>query len=119
MSGFTYLASPYSHPNPEIRLQRYIEACKAAGYLMRRDGTAVFSPIAHSHAIEQFFDHIEPGPFWMLQDIPVLRHASNLTILKLDGWEKSKGIGQEMEIARVVGMPIDYLEPYAVHSERR
>ncbi len=107
--SFTYLASPYSHPDPKVRIDRFEKACKAAGKLMKY-GDVVFSPIAHSHSIEQYFDEIEPGPFWMRQDIPILRHADSLVVLKLKGWEQSKGIAQEIEVAKALGIPVDYLE---------
>lgn len=41
--SFTYLASPYSDPDPEVRAQRYRSACKAAAYLLLR-GHTVYSP---------------------------------------------------------------------------
>lgn len=30
MSGFIYLASPYTHPDPAVRARRYLAACRAA-----------------------------------------------------------------------------------------
>jgi hypothetical protein len=111
-----YLASPYSNPDPAVRIQRFEEACKAAGYLMKQ-GLAVFSPIAHSHSIEMFFDKIEPGPFWMKQDIPVLRHCSRMYILALDGWTSSKGIAEEIEVAEMCKIPISTINPLTYHTE--
>lgn len=109
--SFIYLASPYSHPDPEVRQHRFMAACEWAGRLMK-EGHTVFSPIAHSHAIEQTFDAIEPGPFWMKQDIPILRHADKVVVLKLEGWDRSKGIAQEIELATCAMIPVEYLDPY-------
>ena len=108
--SFIYLASPYSHPEPEMRVLRFNEACRVAGLLMK-EGHTVFSPIAHSHAIEQTFDSIEPGPFWMKQDIPILRHADAVYVLMLDGWDKSKGVAQEVELAKQAMIPVEYINP--------
>ena len=112
----TYLTSPYSHPKASMRLLRYKQACKAAGHLMK-EGFAVFSPIAHSHSIEAFFDTIEPGPFWMKQDIPILKHCDQLIVLELDGWDRSKGVAQELELARKAYMNILRMDPvtYALY----
>ena len=52
-----YLASPYTHHDPEVRLERYRAVCRAAAGLIRQ-GRVVFSPIAHSHAITE---HGLPG----------------------------------------------------------
>lgn len=106
----TYLASPYSHPDPIVRAIRFRQACKAAAKLMRA-GEAVFSPIAHSHSVEQQFDEVEGFEFWMRQDIPILRHCSVLKVLRLPGWKQSKGIAHEMAVAKSLYIPIRMIDP--------
>lgn len=109
--SYVYLASPYSHKNPLIRAERFDAACKAAAKLMQ-SGMAVFSPIAHSHPIEQHFGgKIEGLEFWMKQDIPLLASAARLMVLTLDGWEASRGVAAELEYARKNGIPISFVEP--------
>lgn len=112
MNGLSYLASPYSHPDPAVKEHRYREACRVAGKLMAR-GKLVFSPIAHSHPIEQHFDdqRIEGHDFWLKQDFAVLRHASEILVLRLDGWEKSFGINAEVQLAAQLGIPVHYIDP--------
>ena len=111
MSGFIYLASPYSHSEPAMREWRYTQACKAAAHLMRR-GEVVFSPIAHSHPVETIgLQTVETGSFWKRQDIPILRHASKLVVLTLDGWAESVGIAWEVETAKSLLIPVEYLSP--------
>ena len=46
----TYLASPYSHPDPAVREGRYRAACAVAAILSAR-GDLVFSPVSHGHGI--------------------------------------------------------------------
>lgn len=110
MSGFSYLASPYTHHSSLVREARFIAVCKAAAELMR-SGKVVFSPIAHSHPIDLHFDHPESGDFWKNQDIQILRCASELIVLKLDGWIDSQGIRWETHMANELGMPVTYMEP--------
>ena len=45
-----YLASPYSHPDPAVRKERFHAACQARAELIRA-GWIVFSPIVHSHPL--------------------------------------------------------------------
>ncbi len=45
-----YLASPYTHPDPAIRKERFQAVCAYAATMMR-SGLRVFSPIAHTHHI--------------------------------------------------------------------
>lgn len=107
-----YLASPYSHADPAERERRYREACRVAGNLMKR-GKRVFSPIAHSHPIEQAFEdkRQEGHDFWLYQDFAILRHATELHVLRLEGWERSKGIAAEVEFAVLLGIPVHYIDP--------
>ena len=111
MSSLIYLASPYSHADPEIRTERFRAACTVAGRLMMR-GKCVFSPIAHSHSVEQFFGDgkVEGHDFWLKQDFAILRHVTELHVLRLDGWEKSFGIAREVELAGKLGIPVYYID---------
>lgn len=118
MNDLTYLASPYRNPLDRSDLKtcedRYQGALKATAQLMQ-EGHIVFSPIVHSHKLA---DHMPSDlrfsdGFWMEQDLAVLRHCSNLTVLMLDGWEKSKGVAEEMAFARRHGIPVGFLRPDA------
>lgn len=106
--SFIYLASPYTHDDPAERVKRYEAACKCAARLMH-EGVPVFSPIAHSHAIEQHFAKPEGFNFWMQQDIPILVCASKMIVLMLDGWQASKGVTRELEVARTFCIPVEYV----------
>ncbi len=87
---FTYLASPYTHPDPAILEQRFKAVCKKAAELMRA-GEVIFCPIAHSHPIaEHLGNHID-GTFWQAQDAPYVALCSKLYVLMLPGWENSRG----------------------------
>ena len=103
-----YLASPYTAPTDEDWKEkyRYKQACYAAASLMQQ-GHTVFSPIAHSHGVARFVpDHSHD--FWMSQDLPFLDFAAKMIVLTLPGWEKSRGIKQEIEHARDKGIPVEY-----------
>ena len=108
--SLTYLASPYSHANPLIRDARFRAACAAAAKLMLA-GEAVFSPIAHSHPIEYHFDAPRAFDFWMGQDLPILRHCSVVKVLRLEGWDQSKGVTREIEVAKAALIPVEYIDP--------
>lgn len=112
MTGITYLASPYSHPDPAIREQRFRDACRVAGDLMKQ-GKHVFAPIAHSHPIEQAFTDGQPEghDFWLEQDFAILRHAAELVVVRLEGWENSRGVAAEIAFAEAIGVPVNYVDP--------
>ena len=110
--GLTYLASPYSHPDPDVREVRYIAACRAAGKLML-EGVPTFSPIAHTHPIEaNGMNGVKPPhDFWMKQDIAILRKCERLVVLCIDGWDRSRGVTEEIHIAQRLGIPVEYMHP--------
>ena len=105
-----YLASPYSHPDPAVRRQRLEAVCRAAARMLR-DGQFVFSPIAHSVAIAEHGGAPDSWAFWRPVDLVMLGRCNELVVLKLDGWETSEGVQAEVARARLLGLPVSYLEP--------
>lgn len=107
-NGYTYLCSPYSHADASIRFMRFQ---RAVAYTARRmlAGESMFSPIAHSHAIDLALPEIQGFDFWMKQDIPLLRHAARVKVLMLSGWEQSRGVRHELELALALHIPVEYV----------
>ena len=110
MKKVIYLCVPYTHPNMAVREHRVIEADQAAASLIRQ-GHIVFSPISHSHRISHHLDNCNDGSFWLEQDVPFLKMADELMVVKLDGWDRSKGIEMEIKIAEGLGKPVRFMEP--------
>jgi hypothetical protein len=104
-----YLASPYSHPDPDVREARYRAACLATASLLRA-GQLVFSPIAYSHWTAE---HGLPctWSFWAMFDRWFLEHCDEVVVLMLDGWKASVGVQAEIRIARELGKPVRYISP--------
>lgn len=104
-----YLASPYSHPDAAVREARFQAVARHAAKLMR-DGVNVFSPITHTHPIAQY--GLPKGwAFWERYDRVMLGVCDRLIVLKLDGWEESKGVAVEIAIMQANGKPVEYQEP--------
>lgn len=108
-----YLASPYMHADEAVKAARWSAAVDAAIWLMAASGEAVFSPIAHSHHM-----HVRSGgeiggdwTQWAEFDTAIIAACSRFVVLRLDGWEASRGIKAEAEIATALGIAIEYMEP--------
>jgi nucleoside 2-deoxyribosyltransferase len=104
-----YLASPYSHPDPAVREERFHAACHAVAALLLA-GEPAISPIAHSHPL------VELGlpadwTFWQRYDRDLLARCDAVVVLTLDGWETSVGVREEIRIAQELGKPVRYLAP--------
>ena len=108
-----YLACPYSHADMEIVERRVMAVNAWAGKLMRQ-GHCVFSPLSHSHPIAMTMvgqSHMDTN-FWLAQDLPMLVDwADEMWVLKLEGWEQSKGIHIETVAAWEFDIPVYYIDP--------
>lgn len=112
MKPLTYVASPYSHPNPTVRLERWKAVCRFAGRMLE-DGYHVFSPIAHSHPIAIAGDIGTEFDHWESLDMEMLRRCDELIVLQLDGWDASYGVLKEMRVAHDLKMKVRYVAPDA------
>lgn len=102
----TYLASPYSHPDPAVRLRRYEEAAQACAKLCK--SIHVFSPIVHWHEIAQ--RHVLPtdAAHWWDYNRSFLRRCDSVIVLELPGWDLSEGVTLEIKLATYLSIPITY-----------
>lgn len=95
---------------------RFRSACMVAARLFR-EGSLVFSPIAHSHPLATYALPVS-FDFWQSWCMSFLHcWATDLYVLKLHGWEESKGVAAEITEAEKIGLPITYVEEYADGSQ--
>lgn len=108
--SFVYIASPYSHPEASVRQERHVAACKKAAQYAAK-GIPHFSPIAQSHPVADHMDEKSRMDFdlWMKLDLPLLRMASELHVLCIDGWRQSRGVTREIEYADQLGIPVKHV----------
>lgn len=103
-----YLASPYTHPDPFVREERYLRTAKALTFLLAREEWA-YSPIVHCHELAKIgglpVDHL----FWQKYDFHMLSKCDKFVILRIDGWQRSKGVAAEKAEAERLGISVEYL----------
>lgn len=110
--ALTYLAVPYSHPNSEVRADRFRLANIAAGRLMSL-GHIVFSPISHTHPIAEACGLPLGWDYWQTFDRAYLSASRQMVILCIDGWNYSAGIKGEVAICAEMDIPVAFmLDPY-------
>ena len=110
--SYTYLAQPYSHPS---KLVRDLRVQLAREYLRSRSGSVIYSPILHNQnwagededaGFEFFVDH----------DFTMLKSASALVVLRIPGWEDSRGVSMETAFARALSIPVDRINANSLPS---
>lgn len=105
---FWYLCTPYSK-YPEGLEVAYHKASEMLMYL-EENGLFVYCPIVHSHTPAKYgseglaFNHA----FWLNVDFKFIRISKGLIITKMEGWDKSYGIGEEIKYAEKLNLPIHY-----------
>lgn len=103
-----YLSCPYFDPNPSIKEIRHIIVTRVAFELMSQ-GIMVYSPLTHNLPIDQLGIH---GTWvtWKDFDHTMLSRCDRMIVLKLPGWENSKGVEAEIIRAKELELPIEWME---------
>lgn len=112
-----YLASPYSHKDPDIMEKRFEDVCKAQGELIKKFGKdhVFIGPIAMSHSIAQYSELNTTWEFWQHQDEELIKRCDEVWLIKLDGWQQSKGVRAEIDLAcklkkPIIGIGVEYVD---------
>lgn len=101
-----YLAIPYTG----IEDVSFEVANITAARLMN-EGNIVFSPISHSHYIAAEGGLEKGWDYWCTFDIEFIKWCDIVMVVKLDGWDKSKGVLSEIAIAQSMGKPVEFIDP--------
>jgi hypothetical protein len=110
MKDIMYIAIPYSHPDPRVRELRFEIANFVSAKLMN-NGKIVFSPISHSHPMVKYGLPTD-WKYWKSQDTAFLNMCSEFGIVKIDGWEQSKGVSDERDFMFNREIEIEMIEPF-------
>lgn len=99
-----YLASPYSGTLEQMQ-QRYMDTKHATATLLHNK-LHIYSPIVHCHEMACRFSLPRDALFWKQYNEDMIKRVDHLWLLKIPGWETSKGMGMEVEFASSIGLPI-------------
>lgn len=111
-----YLASPYTDQDEQVMHLRFKAAEHCTASLLKKR-MWVYSPIVHCHQLAQEFDLPKDFEFWKAYNFAMLRHASGMGILKISGWDISKGVTEERKLAKTLGLPTYFFTPDGVVTE--
>lgn len=106
--SLVYLATPYSHPDPDVQQERFEQVNIAAAVLMAH-GLHIYSPISHTHPIAKAGELPGTWDYWEKYDTAILKCCKAMIVYKLQGWEVSKGVRAETVIANEMAIPVFYL----------
>lgn len=100
-----YVASPYSDPLDYVRQKRF-ELVRAYTIERIKQGATAFSPIMYLHTAA--IEHSLPtdAQFWMRFNNSIMRHCHTVEVLALPGWEQSRGVAAEIQLAEHLHIPV-------------
>lgn len=110
-----YLATPYTHPNPDVAGSRVQASLEVAGAYIAK-GWHIYNPLAASCPLAA--QGSVPPQGWYEYDLAILARCQALLVLQLPGWQESVGVAREIAYAEGIPMAIQYVNPLGIISER-
>jgi Domain of unknown function (DUF1937) len=105
-----YLASPYSSPDFSVQEARFEATEYFTAYWLKL-GAPIFSPIVYCHRMALIHKMPTDFAFWREFNLKMLNRATDLWVLKLDGWQVSAGVQAEIKAAMSRNLPVAYHDP--------
>lgn len=109
MKKIVYLASPYSHPDESVVNERFDRISLIASILNSKSIVSL-SPITYGHTLLSYTKMPSDWEFWRNFCLSFLQHSSELWVIKMEGWNRSPGISEEIEFAIKNSIPVKYIE---------
>lgn len=110
-----YLASPYSSRQADAgdrkrEEQWRFEMVQNVTHQLMQRGFLVLSPIAYSHQFAVGYKSVGGcWETWKEFDSALIARCDEVWVLKLPGWDLSKGVRSECELARQFGKAVAYV----------
>lgn len=106
-----YLATPYTKFFKGW-CGSYIESSKLAARITRKYKVRVFTPIGHCHGMTTHGElpPVDPA-FWRWFNEPFIEVCGGCLVAKMDGWESSAGIKDEINDFRAAKKTVLFIEP--------
>jgi hypothetical protein len=101
-----YIASPYTNPQQAIVEFRVAEVRRYCAWLFSAHGLNPYSPISHWHDICTAHSLPTDAEPWAKSNLDILRRCNAMHVLKLPGWQESKGVQMEIDWAKTMQLPI-------------
>jgi len=104
-----YIAVPYTSEDPAVRQDRFDQVTQFCANL-KQAGANPLSPITHSHPMA-LLGTGGSWDTWKEFDIACMSLCSIIVVLKLPGWDKSKGVSEEVLHMTGRGKPAYFADP--------
>lgn len=107
-SKLIYIASPYNHTDSEVVKNNFEFVTKFSADLCSK-GLVAFSPITYGHTLLEYQSMPTDWEFWKNFCLSFLKHSDELWVLMMPGWDKSRGVTEEILYAKENNIYINYI----------
>jgi hypothetical protein len=107
MKKLCFISSPYSHDDKEVVEENFRRVTRFAAEL-NKQGIVAISPITYGHTLVKFVTMPTDWDFWRDFCLSLLVKCDEMIVYQMPGWDKSRGIEEEMSFARDHNIPIKY-----------
>lgn len=109
MSKLIYIASPYTNKDYTKLVENYLTVTKYAAKLVE-EGCVVISPITLGHTLCSFRKLPINFEFWENFCLTILSKCDEMIVYKINSWENSVGIKEEIEFCKQLGIPVTFVD---------
>ena len=103
------MACPYSSEYEIESEFRMAAASMVAAKLTQMD-FAIFSPLSQSQSVLEFIEPSVATPdFWLERDLSIVRKCDTVLVLPMWGFDKSKGVAREVNLAHDLHIPVKFV----------
>lgn len=100
-----YVSHPYTSPREPTQLKRLHVAMLYEQHLLRTRGCAVYSPVRIARLNSNLDDEVD----WYAIDLQALERCDEMHVLRLRGWDASRGVRLEIEHAIEHGIKVVHI----------
>lgn len=101
-----FLSSPYTAPDKLLEKTRFLLAESFVLHALREWELPIFSPIVYWHPLATTNSLPTDAEFWFKFNADIIRHCERMFVLQIKGWEESRGVRMELNLARILGLPL-------------
>lgn len=103
-----YVASVYSYQADKRIMQERFEVVES--FVAAYNEFPLLSPIVYTHELAKRYDLPKEYSYWQERDRHFIALSSEVWVLKMEHWEKSVGVTDEIKYAESLGIPVKYFE---------
>jgi hypothetical protein len=104
-----FISSPYTHWSDNIVNDNYLKVAKLASKLCS-EGQVAISPIVYGHNLLKIRTFPSNWEFWKNFCLTLLSKCDEMIVYKMEGWDKSRGVAEEIKFAELNNITITYVE---------